>query len=72
LHKTIIESVPSSAPDTVASGYHTHVLNNLPDDTDVLLVLTRRPRVPEMVAAGAFIFTIDVNGKITVEDRPKP
>jgi hypothetical protein len=72
LHKTIIESVPPSAPGTVAGGYHTHVLSNVPEDTDVLLVLTRRPRVPEIVAAGAYVFTIDVNGKITVEDRPKP
>jgi len=71
LHKTIIESVPPSAPRTLAGGYHTHILSNLPEDTDVLLVLTRRPRLPEMVAAGAFVFTIDVNGKISVADRPR-
>jgi hypothetical protein len=72
MHKTIIESVPARAPGIVSGGYHTHVLSNLPEDTDVLLVLTRRPRVPEIVAAGAYVFTIDVNGKISVEDRPKP
>ena len=71
MHKTIIESIPPSVPGTVAGGYHTHVLSNLPEDTDVLLVLTRTPRVPEMVAAGAYMFTIDVNGKITVADRPR-
>ena len=71
MHKTIIESIPASAPGTLAGGYHTHVLSNLPEDTDVLLVLTRRPRVPEMVDAGTHMFTIDVNGKITVEDRPR-
>jgi hypothetical protein len=72
MHKTIIESNPASAPGTVAGGYHNHILSDLPEDTDVLLVLTRKPRVPEFVGAGAYMFTIDANGKITVEDRPKP
>ncbi len=72
MHKGIIETAPANSPDAVAGGYHTHVLSDLPEDTDVLLVLTRKPRVPEFVGAGAYMFTIDVNGKISVEDRPKP
>ncbi len=72
MHKGIIETAPASSPDAVAGGYHTHVLSDLPEDTDVLLVLTRKPRVPEFVGAGAYMFTIDVNGKITVQDRPRP
>ena len=73
MHKTIIESesVPANVPGTAAGGYHTHVLSDLPEDTDVLLVLTRNPRVPEIVVAGAYMFTIDVNGKISVADRPR-
>jgi hypothetical protein len=51
-------------------GYHMHVLSDLPEDTDVMLVLTRQPRVPETVGAGAYIFTIDVNGNITA-DQPR-
>src|SRR5438552_1944232 len=66
MHKTIIESIPASAPGTLAGGYHTHVLSNLPEDTDVLLVLTRRPRLPEMVDARTHMFTNDGNGEITV------
>jgi hypothetical protein len=72
MHKSIIESVPAGKDVNVAVGYHSHVLSDLPEDTDVMLVLTRRPRVPEIVVAGAYTFTIDVDGKITVEDRPKP
>jgi hypothetical protein len=68
MHKAVIESVPSSAPGKVAGGYHTHILSDLPEDTDVLLVLTRRPRVPEMVGAGKYMFTINIDGKITVSD----
>jgi hypothetical protein len=73
MHKTIIESesVSASVPVTAAGGYHTHVLSDLPEDTDVLLVLTRKPRVPEIIVAGAHMFTIDVNGKISVADRPR-
>jgi len=37
----------------------------------VLLVLTRQPRVPEIVVAGAHMYTIGVDGKITVADKPR-
>jgi len=70
MHKTVIESAPASAPGTVVGGYHTHVLSNLPEDTDVLLVLTRTPRVPETVAAGPYMFTINIDGRISVADSP--
>ncbi len=71
MHKTIIESGPERKEIKVAVGYHTHVLSDLPEDTDVMLVLTRQPQMPEIVVAGAYMFTIDTNGKITVEDRPR-
>jgi len=44
-------------------------LTNLPEDTDVLLVLTRQPRVPEVVGAGPYMYTITVDGTITVANR---
>ena len=71
MHKSIIESVPARSDMAVASGYHTHVLSDLPEDTDVLLVLTRKPHVPEVVVTQTYMFTIDVHGAITVADRPK-
>jgi hypothetical protein len=71
MHKTIIETVPERKEVKVEVGYHTHVLSDLPEDTDVMLVLTRQPRVPEIVVAGAYMFTIGTNGKISVEDRPR-
>jgi hypothetical protein len=70
LHKALIESVPANSPDMIAGGYHVHVLSEVPEDTDVLLVLTRQPRVPETVVTDKYAFTIDVNGKITVTDAP--
>jgi hypothetical protein len=71
MHKSIIESAPTSADVKVASGYHTHVLSDVPEDTDVLLVLTRQPRVPEIVVTPYYMYTIGVDGKITVADRPR-
>ena len=56
---------------TVVSGYHTHVLSDIAEDTDVLLVLTRQPRVPEIVVTQHYVYTIATGGSITVADRPK-
>jgi len=71
MHKSLIESVSADPKVKVESGYHTHVLSDVPEDTDVMLVLTREPRVPEIVVAGTYVFTIDVSGNITVADRPR-
>jgi hypothetical protein len=72
LHRTVIEyAAPAGTAEKAAGGYHTHVLTDLPEDTDVLLVLTRQPRVPEVVGAGSFMYTIAVDGTITVANRPR-
>jgi hypothetical protein len=49
-----------------AGGYHTHFLSDLPEDTDVFLVLTRKPQMPEFVGAGKHMFKIDVDGRISI------
>jgi hypothetical protein len=66
LHQTVLESVPPSDGSKTVAGYHTHVLSDLPEDTDVLLVLSRQPKVPEYVAAGGRIFVIAVDGTIKI------
>jgi hypothetical protein len=71
MHKSIIESVSADPKMKVESGYHSHVLSDVPEDTDVLLVLTRQPKVPEMVVTQTFMYTIAVDGTITVSDRTK-
>jgi hypothetical protein len=70
LHKSVIESVAARMDVKVDSGYHTHVLSDVPEDTDVMLVLTRQPRVPEVVVTPAYVYTVGIEGKITVADRP--
>jgi hypothetical protein len=53
----------------VEAGYHTHVLSDVPEDTDVLLVLTR---VPEFVATSKYLYTISIDGNIIKEKQRIP
>jgi len=67
LHKTIIENSPSSIPKgaTPAGGYHTHILSDVPEDTDVFYVLTRRPAQPEFIGTrNKKMFEISTDGTI--------
>lgn len=70
MHKTILETAPSRKGKTVA-GYHTHVLSDLPEDSDVFHVLTQDPPVPEMVMAGHFLYQVKADGTIQVEKEMK-
>lgn len=64
LHKAIIENrgdVPKGSTPT--AGYHTHVLSDLPEDTDVFYVLTRK--LPELIGtANKKSYEIDTDGNI--------
>lgn len=71
LHKTILETSTSSMPkdSTPTWGYHTHVLSDVPEDTDVLYVLTRKPSMPEAVGTlHKKLYAISVDGTIR-EDK---
>jgi hypothetical protein len=74
LHKDVSESTPTQVPDgtTPAAGSHTHTLTNQPEDTDVFLVLSRQPRMPEFVSAGGHIYKIDIDGSIKVDPTNPP
>jgi hypothetical protein len=67
LHKTILDAQPKSGSNEVA-GYHFHILTDLPEDTDVLYVMNRKPSMPEYIVAGAEkkTFLINTDGSITV------
>ncbi len=72
LHKSIIETPPASSGEAAAGGYHVHVLSDLPEDTDVMFVLTRKPPMPEIILAGENPYAIDVHGVITVRPHDPP
>jgi hypothetical protein len=53
LHNSVIEiPAPEKGPDNqLAAGMHTHVLDDIPEDTDVFHVLQRKPAVPETLSS---------------------
>ena len=69
MHKTIIENQPSKRAKKVVAGYHTHVLSDLPEDTDVFHVLTQDPPLPEFVATSHFTYQVKDDGIIQIEEK---
>lgn len=64
LHKAIIELEPSAKGNTPVAGFHTAVLDDVPEDTDVFHVLSREPSAPEYVMTEKFVYLIQVDGTI--------
>ena len=61
MHKAIIEY---SGAANAAAGYHTAIMDQIPEDTDVFHVLARKPSVPEWVATKSFVYQIQPDGSI--------
>ena len=67
LHKTIIEyRTKGPNNESIEMGFHTAILDDMPEDTDVFFVLTRKPPVPEWVISENFAYHIKVDGTIFV------
>jgi hypothetical protein len=66
LHKAIIEiERPKPKNDNqLVAGTHIHVLSDVPEDTDVFHVLTRKPAVPELIVSDKFVFAVEAEGTI--------
>lgn len=67
LHKTILEIKNSNKSVRTAGGYHTHVLSDVPEDTDVFHVLRRKPPVPEFIGTNSGTYIVQVDGTIKRE-----
>ncbi len=63
LHKSIIEfAVPEGVkPET---GYHTAILDDVPEDTDAFHVLARQPKLAELVITNKYVYRIAEDGTI--------
>ena len=59
MHKAIIEF---SMVENVQMGYHTAIMDQVPEDSDVFHVLTRKPSVPQYIATKDFVYYIETNG----------
>jgi hypothetical protein len=52
----------------LVAGYHVHVLSDVPEDSDVFYVLTRRPSIPEFIGVdGKLRFKIMEDGSIQLK-----
>ena len=71
MHKTILETPPPDKGKKLAAGFHSHVLSDLPEDTDVFHVLTQDPRIPEIVGTAHFTYRVQTDGAITIEKTRK-
>jgi len=71
LHKTILETSSGSVPkgSKPQAGYHSHILSDVPEDTDVSYVLTRQPSMPEVVGTRNKMYEISTDG--TIHERSK-
>ncbi len=70
LHKAILEyKAPLvSAKQSPVFSMHVHVLSNVPEDSDVFYVLSRKPLLPEVVVTDHFLYTISTDG--TIKEQP--
>lgn len=50
-------------------GYHSAVIDDKPEDTDVLHVLTRKPVLPEFVSTTNYLYRIETDGQIKFVDK---
>jgi hypothetical protein len=65
LHKAILD-MQFDPKMHIVSGVHIHVLSDVPEDTDVFYVLTRKPSIPEFIGAGKRMFTVNTDGGIQI------
>ncbi|MHB8433220.1 MAG: hypothetical protein ACYC8W_06385 [Candidatus Tyrphobacter sp.] len=74
MHDGIIDEESASLPNGahMAAGFHTVVVDDVPQDTDVFHVLLREPRVPDYVSAQGHMYKIDTNGSIEDLGTPTP
>jgi len=62
MHRTLLNL---ALPENAVSGLHTVVVDDVPQDSDVFLVLARHPRRPEMIGTEHYDYAIAIDGSIT-------
>jgi hypothetical protein len=71
LHKSLIPHGDVPAGTQMVGGTHSHVLSDLPEDTDVFYVLSRKPSMPEYIGTQIAIYCVNPDGSIKVVQRLK-
>lgn len=66
LHNSILEMPPEPAAE---AGMHTALMDDVPEDTDVFYVLSRRPSLPEIIVTEHYMYEIRTDGSIVWQRR---
>lgn len=61
LHKAIIDFETS---ENMKAGVHVAILDDVPEDTDVFHVLSRKPSVPQLIATKKYVYQVETDGTI--------
>jgi hypothetical protein len=65
LHKSILEvNHPAQSGKKPVGGFHTHVLTDTPEDTDVFHVLRQTPPLPEFLGTKSGNYEVETDGTI--------
>ncbi len=64
LHKAIIEFTAPENENQPVAGFHTAVVDDIPEDTDVFHVIARKPSVPQIIGTKQFVFRVETDGTI--------
>ena len=70
LHKAILEvkdpfkSGQAKKGDKAEMGYHNHILDDVPEDTDVFYAMTRKPSTPEVIIIWEYTYMVLPDGRI--------
>ncbi len=73
LHKSIIEYKDFTKSRKAKEGWetemgvHTHILDDVPEDTDVFFAMTRKPLVPERIITWEYSYIVNPDGTIKYE-----
>lgn len=72
MHKSIIELEQRAGdPDKLVAGIHTHIVSDVPEDSDVFHVLSRQPTVSELISTKSSIFEVEPSGEIKLLGKPE-
>ena len=61
MHRSVIEF---EIGPTTEGSFHTAIVDNVPEDTDVFFVLSRKPSVPEFIMTEKFFYKVEPDGTI--------
>jgi len=72
MHKSLINNhgpIPPGAK--IVAGNHSHVLSDVPEDSDVFYVLTRKPPMSEYIGTQSAIYEVKPDGSIRLVQKMK-